>query len=98
MSFEDKVCSPKITFKLFLTILGMLSAMFVWLLNLSMGYAEDMTTLQTQLPAMVKAQEVESDHTREKFDELNEKQNKLETKIDDVNKNVLDILFELRRQ
>ena len=65
----EKLNDPRVTLSTFLAIIGMIAASFVWII----GYAEDMSTLKAQIPAIKDAQRVESEHQKERYDDLKER-------------------------
>ena len=59
--------------------------------------AEDMTTLQTQMPAIVKAQEVEAEHQKERFETVKKDIEKIEAHQDELRGFMIEILQEVKK-
>ena len=59
--------------------------------------AEDMKTLQVQVPAIVKAQEKEAEHQKERFETVKKDIEKIEAHQDELRGFMIEILQEVKK-
>ena len=62
-----------------------------------MANAEDMTQLKTQMPAIVKAQEKEAEHQKERFETVKKDIEKIEAHQDELRGFMIEILQEVKK-